>query len=141
MVKIIYNKEGYKEGCGFREKLDKVCTFKSENCNKVDCDMFNIKWDKTVIKSKIEIEQKSLRKLSDELKSMKKEGLHKTDKHKYKELKRKGSDLAIGICYLTEAYDFLCGGKYSKIIAKFPRLAKKFKIRAEDLEKEKNEMS
>ncbi len=134
--KVVRDNDGYKQDCGFRFKLKDVCSFKSEKCNSEDCDMFNIGWDKKSIEERFEREKKALMEVDEELKAMKKQNRHKEEKTTYKNLKRKKADLCIGIMYITEAFDYVQGGKMSKFVARFPRLSKKLKVRAEDLEKE-----
>lgn len=89
---------GYKEGCGFREKVN-VCKFREEDCNPEKCDMFNIKFTSKDIMKTTKIERKNVIDLTKQMKDVKKK-----DREKYLELKELRKDKVIGMVKLSKAY-------------------------------------
>jgi hypothetical protein len=95
----------YKKGCGFREKVN-VCTFKEEDCNKKECDMFDIDFTAKSILKKSKEERQSVIELTQQMRKMKKEHEHKKNPKEYKRIKDLRKDKVIGMVKLSKAYNY-----------------------------------
>jgi len=81
-----------------------VCSFKAKDCKPDECDMFNIPFTSKGIKKQSSIERKEVVRLTKELRSMKKQHQHKTDKEKYEQVKADRKDKILGMIKLSKAY-------------------------------------